>query len=188
MWRLDNDKDGKRIYKNATTGSECTQTMCYTDKEGNQWWNFDDLRNIPETRIFVTEKISKLFLVNLTIFDLRKFATSFKTMLRSKDNGEKYEKCYNEVMQFESIFENAADPLRQLNALVPIYFTMNDEEIDSFVNDLQLKKMSIIEADMQMHAFFLKRQSYAMADYINFLDRIFRTASALENGTLIPTQ
>ena len=81
------------------------------------------------------------------------------------------------VLDFESKVENATDALRQQSALVPVYYTFNDEEIDSFNQQLQLKKMSLLEADPVMHAFFLKRHFDATANFMNILKNISETVS-----------
>lgn len=158
MWSLKSENGNQRIYKNSTTNSECIQTKCYTDHEGNAWWEFNDLITLPFTRAFAAHKVTSLFALGLTPDDTNQFFTKHKATLRSKDTGEKYEQAYAELLEFENKFKSATDPVKQMSSLVCVYFTMNDEPIDSFSGDVQLKKMSLLEADPQMHNFFLQRQ------------------------------
>jgi hypothetical protein len=69
---------------------------------------------------------------------------------------EKYEKAYSLLMDFESKAMNATDAVKQMSSLVCVYFTINDEPIDSFDGKLQDRKMSILEADYEAHCFFFE--------------------------------
>lgn len=176
MWALTSDENGKRIYSNSTTGSKCSQTMCYTDKDGNKWYNFDDLTSIPYTRQFAATKISSLYALGLSKDDLNGHITGLKNILKSDDK-EKYEKAYALVLDFESKATNATDAIKQMSALVCVYFTLGDEPIDSFDNNLQIKKMSLLEADIDMHSFFLQRQTTATESYTRHLNLISQIVS-----------
>lgn len=178
MWTLQSDQNGKRIYTNFLTNSQCVQTLCYTDKEGNKWYEFADLISIPFTRTFAANKITSLYALGLSIEDANMFFTKHKATLKSKDAGEKYETAYAELLDFENKFKTAADPLKQMSSLVCVYFTINDEPIDSFGGELQIKKMSLLEADIEMHSFFLKRQIVLIENYKNFLNKTSLTALA----------
>lgn len=158
MWQLSSEKDGKRIYKNSTTNSECVQSKCYTDYEGNTWWEFNDLISLPFTRNFAANKVTSLFAFGLTPDDASEFFTRHKATLRSKDAGEKYEQAFAETLEFENKFKAATDPVKQMSSLVCVYYTMNDEPIDSFNGTIQLKKLALLEAQPEMHNFFLQRQ------------------------------
>lgn len=159
MWQLQPNQNGKkRIYKNSATNSECVQQMCYTDKEGNKWFEFTDLISIPFTRSFAANKVTSLYSLGITPDDANQYFTKHKSTLRSKDDGEKYELAYAETLEFERKFKQATDPVFQMSSLVCVYFTINDEPIDSFSGDIQLKKMILLEAEPQMHNFFLSRQ------------------------------
>lgn len=175
MWALHEEKDSKRVYKNSVTGSACTQTMCYTDKEGNKWWHFDDLTAIPYTRQFAATKISSLYALGLSKEDLSGHISGLKTILKSEDK-EKYEKAYANLLEFESKAANATDAIKQMSSLVCVYFTIGDEPIDSFDNALQIKKMSLLEADTEMHTFFLSRQTDATQRYTDHLNLISKIA------------
>lgn len=181
MWKLQSEKDGKRIYKNSVTNSECIQNKCYTDQEGNTWFEFADLISLPFTRNFAANKVTSLFALGLTPDDANQFFTKHKATLRSKDIGEKYEQAYAETLEFENKFKSATDPVKQMSSLVCVYYTMNDEPIDSFNGDVQLKKMSLLEADPEMHAFFLTRQIALIERSQAFLGPLSQIASpALE--------
>lgn len=178
MWQLHSDQNGKRIYKNSSTNSECIQQLCYTDKEGNKWYEFIDLVTIPFTRTFAANKISSLYALGLSMEDANNFFAKHKATLKSKDVGEKYEQAYAEVLEFENKFKTATDPVKQMSSLVCVYFTINDEPIDSFVQQLQLQKMSLLENDFDMHSFFLTRQITLIENYKSSLSSTLETASA----------
>lgn len=175
MWKLQEQKDNKRIYSNHVTGSKCEQTMCYTDKDGNNWWHFDDLTALPYTRQFAATKISSLYALGLSKDDLSAHIAGLKTILKGDDK-EKYEKAFANVLEFESKANNATDAIKQMSSLACVYYTLNDEPIDSFDNNLQVKKMSLIEADIDMHVFFLARQTNATQRYTEHLKLISQIA------------
>jgi hypothetical protein len=154
MWTLKEDQKNKKLYHNTATGSQCIQSMAYTDKEGNQWFSFDDLNSIPYTRNFAATKISSLYALGLSKDDLSSFIVKQKAILKSTDP-EKYEKAFALLLDFEGKANNATDAIKQMSSLVCVYFTLNDEPIDSFEGTLQQKKMSILEADTDAHCFFL---------------------------------
>lgn len=158
MWQLHTEQGNKRIYRNSTTNSECVQNKCYTDKDGNSWFEFVDLFTIPFTRDFAAKKVTSLFALGITPADADQYFTKHKATLRSKDDGEKYERAFAETLEFESKFQMATDPVKQLSSLVCVYFTINDEPIDSFSGEIQSRKMALLEAQPEMHNFFLQRQ------------------------------
>lgn len=177
MWQLTSNGTDKRTYINSTTNSKCEQNMCYVDKEGNNWWEFLSLTSLPFTRSFAATKITSLYALGLTKDDITGHVNALKTILKSDDK-EKYEKSFAKVLEFESKADNAADPVKQMSSLVCVYFTMNDEPIDSFDGNLQLKKMTLLEADIGAHTFFLNRQIESTERYMNFLNSISEIASA----------
>lgn len=166
----------QRVYTNSVTGSKCTQTEVHTDKEGNKWYSFDDLSAIPYTRNFAATKISSLYALGLSKDDLNAHITGLKKILKSADP-DKYEKAYASVLDFESKAASATDAIKQMSALVCVYFTMNDEGIDSFDGNLQIKKMAILEADPEMHNFFLSRQIDLIERYTTRLNQISQIVS-----------
>lgn len=176
MWKLQSEEKDKRLYTNSTTGSKCTTSKVYTDKEGNSWYSFDDLMTIPYTRNFAATKISSLYTLGLSKDDIDKHIAGLKTILKSTDN-EKYEKAFALVLDFESKASNAADTIKQLSSLVCVYNMLNDEAIDSFEGNLQLKKMSILENDPDAHSFFLEKQILDTELYMMRLSQISPTAS-----------
>lgn len=176
MWSLKKEEFDKRIYFNAMTGSQCTTSRTYTDKDGNKWWSFDDLTSMPFTRSFAATKITSLYALGLSKDDLSGHISTMKTMLKSSDP-EKNEKMYASVLDFEVKASNATDAIKQMSSLVCVYHLLNDEPIDSFDNALQIKKMSLLEADMEMHSFFLKHQIGITERYSQFLNQFFQIAS-----------
>lgn len=169
MWQLKTNEPTKRIYVNQATGSVCTQTMCYTDKEGNKWWQFDDLLSLPYTRNFAATKVSSLYALGLSKDDLNSHINGLKSILKSADK-DKYEKAYALVLDFENKANSATDAIKQMSALACIYYTLNDEPIDGFDNNLQIKKMSLMEGDLEMHSFFLKQQIEVTENYMKSLN------------------
>lgn len=189
MWKLhsngtiDDHGLNKRLYRNSVTNNECTQTMVYTDRDANQWWEFDNLTSIPYTRNFAATKISSLYALGLSRDDLTGFFTKHKATLKSSDP-EKYEKAYAELLEFEAKAESATDAIKQMSSLVCVYYTINDEAIDSWDNNLQIKKMAMLEADIKMHTFFLTRQIDHTERYSNFLNSISQIALPSMEGLL----
>lgn len=181
MWKLSEEKEGKRIYVNSLTGSKSEQDFVQEDKEGNKWYHFRDLTSIPHVRKFAAMKISSLYTLGLSKEDLNHFISSMKTILKSQDS-ERYEKAYGTLLDFQSKAENATDAIKQMSALTCIYFTMNDEDIDSFDQALQAKKMAILEASPELHGFFLERQMEMNERYQNFSNLISEIASTPLNG------
>lgn len=176
MWKLQTETNGKRFYTNSVTNSQCTTIKLYTDREGNDWYGFEDLMTIPYTRQFASTKISSLYALGFSKDDLSAHINGLKTILKSNDT-EKYEKAFSLVLDFESKANNATDPIRQLSSLVCVYYMLNDEAIDSFQNDLQLRKMSILENDPAAHSFFLKRQMEDTERYLMRLNQISQISS-----------
>lgn len=169
MWQLTTQENNKRIYTNSTTGSKCITEKLYTDKDGNDWFGFQDLMNLPYTRQFAATKISSLYALGLSKDDLSSHINGLKALLKSNDP-EKYEKVFANVLDFESKANNATDAIKQMSSLVCVYYLLNDEPIDSFDNALQIKKMSLLEADINMHSFFLQQQIAATEQYTQHLN------------------
>lgn len=164
MWQLKTDNKTKREYVNSTTGGKCQTEMVYVDREGNKWYEFTDLLSMPYTRKFAATKISSLYALGLSKDDLTGHINGLKALLKSDDQ-EKYEKCYSNLLNFEAKANQATDAIKQMSSLVCVYYLMNDEAIDGFDGNLQVKKMSILEADIEAHSFFLKRQMQATESY-----------------------
>lgn len=175
MWRLSTDGKNQRTYTNNVTNSQCTQSMVYVDKDDNSWWEFDSLTAIPFTRNFMATKISSLYALGLSKDDLSHHVNGMKSILKSQDK-EKYEKAFALILDFENKANTATDAIKQMSSLVCVYYTLGDELIDSFDNSLQIKKMALLESDIEMHTFFLSRQIDATERYTNFLNSISQIA------------
>jgi len=176
MWKLEltpGINNGKRVYSNDS-GSKCVQSLCYKDKEGNDWYSFDDLLTLPYTRNFAATKVTSLYTLGLSKDDLTSFIDNMKAILQSNDR-EKYEKAYAGLLDFESKATNATNAIKQMTALVCVYFTIDGEAIDAFDGSLQSRKMALIEADPEMHAFFLNRQMQITEDYMTRLQLLSQT-------------
>lgn len=176
MWTLQSDKDGKRTYTNPS-GSKCVQSLCYKDKEGNDWYSFDDLLTLPYTRNFAATKVTSLYALGLSKDDLDSYINNSKGILKSDDR-EKYEKLYGLLLDFESKVSNATNAIKQMTSLTCVYFTINDEPIDAFDGVIQSKKLAMLEADPEMHAFFLNRQMQITEDYTTRLQLLSQIVSS----------
>ncbi len=176
MWKLETDTQGKRTYINDQTGSKCQMSICYTDKEKNSWYMFNDLFTIPYTRNFAALKVTSLFAAGLTADDLNGHISEMKKLLKSDDK-EKYEKMYASVLDFESRIDSATSAIKQMTSLVCVYFTINDEAIDAFDGSLQMKKMALLESDPEMHSFFLSQQITLTENYTNRLSILSQIVS-----------
>lgn len=183
MWKLTDTADKIRTYTNSATGSKCQMEEVYLDKEQNRWFMFTDLAAIPYVRNFAANKITSLYTLGLSKDDLTGHIEGLKKVLKSNDP-DRYEKAYANVLDFETKAVNATDSIKQMSALVCVYFTLNDEPIDSFENSLQLKKMQLLEADINMHSFFLKRQTDAIEGYTTSLNNLLQTVSSTRKELL----
>ena len=184
MWQLKSENGNKRIYSNSATGRQCTMTKVFTDKEGNNWHAFDDLTSIPYTRNFAATKISSLYALGLSKDDLTGFISKQKAILKSSDQ-EKYEKAFALLLDFEGKATNATDAIKQMSSLVCVYFCLNDENIDSFDNNLQIKKMSLVEADPEMHSFFLTQLIDLTERYTTSLNLLSEIVSPRQSAPVV---
>ncbi len=153
MWELKKEEGKTRHYHNPITGSHCSTTFAYQDKEGNNWYSFDNLFTLPFMRQFAATKISSLYQVGLSKDDLTSHCKGLKDTLKSADT-DKYEKCYALVIDFESKMEDATNAIKQIASLVCVYNVINDERVDLFDPTLQDYKMKLLEADLNAQAFF----------------------------------
>ncbi len=181
MWELQSESANKRIYFNQATGSRSTQTQIKVDKDKNSWWQFDNLMELPYTRNFQAAKISSLYALGLSRDDLHNHIGRLRKILKSTDP-EKYEQAYAEVLDFETKVNSATDAIKQMSALVCVYFTLNDEAIDGWDAQLQIKKMALLEADVEMHSFFLTKQIEITERYTQSLNLLSQIVSPQENG------
>lgn len=182
MWKLIKEENNHRTFVNTTTNSQSSQVMAYVDPDGNKWWSFEDMAAIPFTRQMAATSIQALYTLGLSKDDLSNHINGLKKVLKSDDK-EKYEKAFAMVIDFETKSSMATDAIKQISSMVCIYNTLNDEEIDSFDKKLQLKKMSMLEADVNGHVFFLKKQTEALERYNNFLNSISQTASQIKSAS-----
>jgi len=171
MWTLKEEKDGKRFYENPNTGSKCITEKIYSDKDGNDWFGFINLIALPFVRNFAAQKITSLWVLGLRKDDIDNYIIESKAILNSNDK-EKYEKAYANVLEFEKKSLKETDPLKQQSALLPVFFLLNDELIDSFENSLQLRKLSLLESDPALHSFLLSKQLSNIEHYTNDLRSI----------------
>lgn len=177
MWKLDKQTETSREYSNTVTGGKCKTEKVYTDREGNSWWGFTDLMALPYTRSFAATKIASLYSLGFTKDDIANHISSMKFILKAGNDSEKYEKAYANLLDFEAKANNATDPVKQMSSLVCVYYLLGEEVIDSFDNSTQMKKMELLEADFEMHAFFLRHQISTTENYMTRLQKLSQIAS-----------
>lgn len=177
MWQLQKEENDKRFYSNPLTGGKCEMDLLNIDKDGNKWWGFSDLLAMPFTRHMATTKIMSLSALGFTKDDIFGIITGLKNLLNSSD-AEKFQKSYALILDFESKALTATDTVGQLSALTCVYYTFNDEAIDSFEDAIQAKKMSILKVNSELQAFFLKRQTELIESYMTRLNEISKIVLA----------
>lgn len=164
MYELVNETGSRRTYRSKITGTEIFTKVIYTDGSGGKWWAFEDLLQMPFIRKKASEKVSQLYGVGFTKEDLSGFATRLKTILKGNDT-EKYEKSFSEVLNFESIVEATADPVKESLSMCAIYILSNDERIDNFSYGLAAEKIKIWAIDLDAQAFFLNWLAAGINDF-----------------------
>jgi hypothetical protein len=137
-------------------------------------------------RQFAATKISSLYQVGISKEDVTQHVQNLKAVLQSSDT-LKYEKAMAYVIDFENKFNDATNAVKQISSLVCVYNVMNEERIDIFDLSVQDYKLKMIEADPELHTFFLKRQIERTETYGKVLDQFSKTASAMGKGILEAT-
>lgn len=186
MWSKIHETLETRKYRNPVTGSECSTKKVYSDKDGNSWWEFDNLFTLPFMRQFAATKISSLYQIGLSKDDITNHIAGLKTILKSADP-EKYDKAMSMVITFEERFNDATNAIKQISSLVCVYNLLNDERVDIFDLTIQDEKLKLLEADYEAHAFFLRRQIERTETYGTALDKLSKTASTIRDDILEAT-
>lgn len=157
-WILQKETGATRVYRNESTGTECRTDLIHTDRNGNKWFGFYDLFNIPYIRTAQAKNISDLFTMGLTPGDITKWITEEKALLKAainKSDPEAYEKLYALVLQKEQIIKTVVDPLKQHLTLCTIYVLTEDERIDYYTPDIGAAKLEAWALDTEAQSFFL---------------------------------
>jgi len=176
-------KEGKnmvRTFRNERTGSETKLSMIYKDKDGGQWWAFNDLYKIPVQRMSMAMNITDLYSIGLTLKDIQTWCNQEKTLLRSNDP-EKYEKLYSLILEKERIATFVSDPLKQQIALCTVYIISDEERIDIFDEQKAEEKLKLWKGFPEMISFFLTWHSNQMQHFLKSLDKISTTVLKLED-------
>lgn len=155
MYQLTSQTENKRIYRNAQTGTEITTVLKHKDNSGQNWWVFENLLEIPAIRRMASQKISQLYGANVSIEDIKTFIGKLKANLKAQDSGEKYERAYADLINFENLVNQTADPVKQSLALCTVYVLTDDERIDAFSMQQAAEKMKQFDLDTDLQAFFL---------------------------------
>lgn len=154
-------------------------TELYKDAQGNRWFAFDDLFTLPFIRHFAAKKIIDLYGSGLSIEDVRGHTQQLKALLRSND-AEKYEKAYAEVLRIEQLADTMADPVKQSMGLCTVYLLLNDEQVDVYSQATVNVKMTLMAADLQAQAFFLRWWT----DIIQSSGRVLKGLSKIASMTI----
>lgn len=174
-WELNGTKEVKgkevRTYRNAATGTECQTEFLIADADGNRWFGFKDLRQIPYIRITYAKHVSDLFSIGLSLKDILDWCDQEKKLIKGTDP-EKYEKIYALILEKEKLAQHTADPIKQHLALATVYALQDEERIDYFSDTIAEEKLKIWNADPHLTAFFLSWHNRHITDFIKTLDRI----------------
>lgn len=178
MYQLQTTTDTQRTYRSTITGTDITTSLLYTDANGQKWWAFDDLMQIPHIRKMAANNISQLYGQGFTAEDLKEFTKRVKGILKGSDT-ERYEKAYSEILTLESIVENNLDPVKQELGLCSVYILADDERVDTFSSRKAVEKMEVWSMDLDAQAFFLSWLSGGMNGFktlYNDLTKIVSTS------------
>ena len=183
MYTLKTETESRRVYINDQTGTEVATYHLRTGEDGEKWWAFEDLMNIPFMRKAATDHIAQLYSAGVTRDDLKRFIAALKQMLKSAD-AEKYEKSYAEVLRVERIMETATDPVKQSLALCTVYIMRSDERVDNYDFSLASQKIQAWGMQPDLQSFFLNW----LTDGMNAYTSLYATASRIASTTLTAPQ
>ena len=179
MYQLKSETETSRTYQNIQTGTQITTSVKYTDGDGHKWWAFDDLFAIPAIRKIAAQKISQLYGVGVTMEDITAFLEKHKATLQSTV-ADKYERAYADVLNFENIVTQTADPVKQSLALCTIYVLADGEQIDAFSMQDAAQKMGEWALKPDVQAFFLSWWMDGINPYMQLLRKASPTASTTD--------
>ena len=166
MYQLTAQTDKNRTYKNTQTGTEVKTSLKFVDDDGNGWWAFDDLFAIPAIRKIASQKIAQLYGIGVTVEDIKTFLEKHKQTLKGTA-ADKYERAYADVLNFETIVDQTADPIKQSLALCTVYVLSDDERIDTFSMQDAAEKMKLWSLKPDVQAFFLSWWMDGINPYMN---------------------
>lgn len=187
MFQLTKQEDKRRTYTSTVTGTDVTTKLIYTDKNGMDWWTFEDLLNIPFIRKKAAEKASDLYGRGFTNDDLKAFIEMQKITLKGSDS-DKYERAYSEILQLEKIVETTIDPIKESLSLCTIYILGNEERIDTFSFRDAEEKISSWALDLDSQAFFLTYFLDGIVNYTKCLKDISQIASIVHQLQVNPAE
>lgn len=175
--KLDNGKE-KRTYREEETNTEIYTIELYTDKQGNRWFAFEDLYQMPFARHFAAKKVIDLYGAGLSLDDVRAITKQLKVHLKGNDP-DKYEKAMTEVLRLEQLSEAMADPVKQSLGLCTVYLLLDKEQIDVYSQDTMNYKMSLLAMDLDAQAFFLQWWIAIIPRYTGVLKGLSQIASSV---------
>lgn len=165
-------------------GRELVTYRIRIDNQGNEWYAFEDLYQLPNQRYIASKKVIELYGHGLHLDDIKAITATIKGILKSND-AEKYEKAFAKVLELEGLSESMADPEKQSLGLCTVYLLMNDERPDVYNNQVQSLKMSNLALDIESQAFFLTWWTTSIMRYgaaLSGLSTIVSKASEMANS------
>lgn len=140
-----------------------TVRKCYTDTEGNAWYEFDDPLRMPAQRALAGEIAATWADLNITKSDLRDY------IKRMKASGQKGDivKMFHLLSVLEERVEWTCED-RTLLQLAQVYFVINDEPLMAGTQEHNALKDRIWGRDPDCRAFFLRMAFVLTSGYSKF--------------------
>lgn len=182
-WVLKEESNERKVYRNENTKTDCILEQIYRDKDGRDWWGFQDLFTMPFMRKATAKTITDLFSVGVTSWDLKEWIKKEKELLRSDDK-ERYEKLYALVLEKEAAVQNAVDPIKHYLGLATVYILGEGERVDYFSQEIAADKLTVWRTDIDMQTFFLSWVTERIESSTRAYSRITGTVSRMADGLI----
>lgn len=148
----------------------------YTDKFGNQWFEYVNPMQLPAKRAIAAEVATRFAEMNLTKESMQNVFAEMKKNANSGDIISLFS-LLNEL-EFRLNFIGEEQTLLELAAC---YFVMGGEDETDFTDIDKNKKMSVLKADSDAKAFFLKgafgyTMKYSSMSEVDILDYLIANA------------
>lgn len=148
----------------------------YTDKFGNKWYEYVNPMQLPAKRAIAAEVATRFAEMNLTKESMQNVFAEMKKNANSGDIISLFS-LLNEL-EFRLNFIGEEQTLLELAAC---YFVMGGEDETDFTDIDKNKKMSVLKADSDAKAFFLKgafgyTMKYSSMSEVDILDYLIANA------------
>lgn len=131
----------------------------YKDNNGHIYYRFRDPREMPGPRLRVAELAAVEADLSISAEDGKKLIgmaiEKFETATRSKKFDGFSQGLYY-LVELQRRFDALAEE-KTLQKLATVYFTMDDEDPETYINSWQQRKMDAWDADPDCKSFFLCR-------------------------------